>query len=46
MAAGGAVNDPHSFKKLCLKRFPKYDRRESSENSFWKKFQVGIVFTS
>ena len=33
--------DQHSFKKLSLRRFPKPERRESGEEKFWKKFQVG-----
>lgn len=38
-----ATDDQHSFKKLYLKRFPKLDKRESSEGSFWKKYQVGLL---
>ena len=33
--------DQHSFKKLSLRRFPKPERRESGEDKFWRKFQVG-----
>lgn len=32
--------DQHYFKKLALKKFPKLDKRESSESTFWNKYQV------
>ncbi|XP_064390591.1 U3 small nucleolar RNA-associated protein 15 homolog [Halichondria panicea] len=35
--------DPHSFKKLSLKRFPKVDKRENREDNFWKRFQYPLV---
>ena len=34
------MEDLHSFKKLALKRFPKLDSREHSEEKFWSKFKV------
>lgn len=37
------MEDLHSFKKLALKRFPKLDSREHSEEKFWSKFKFPIV---
>lgn len=34
--------DQYSFKKLALRKFPKLDKKESRESSFWKKFQVSL----
>lgn len=44
MAEGLAV-DQHSFKKLSLRKFPKLDKKESSEGSFWKKYQVNTSYS-
>ena len=36
-----AVVDKFQYKKLVLKRTPRVgDKRESKENSFWRKFKV------
>lgn len=36
-----ATVDQFDFKKLVLKRTPRVvDKRESTENNFWRRFQV------
>ena len=47
MPWGGSSSMSSSFKKLSLRRFPRLDKRESSEEKFWSKFQVrSVVFAS